>query len=148
VERRARDARAREAHVLKMSRDAVSVEGEFRKFLDFRFASEGARARAASRAAWREFRYFIGISPREVVFLPERHVYIAFADVFMYFHIHSGFEDSVAGKSNWNAYEGSSEKVLTKEELAAKNKAEDEAAAARRAASAKKMAEERKKAGM
>lgn len=59
-----------------------------------------------------------------------------------------GFEDSVAGKSNWNAYEGSSEKVLTKEELAAKNKAEDEAAAARRAASAKKMAEERKKAGM
>jgi len=46
VERRARDARAREAHVLKMSRDAVSVEGEFRKFLDFRFVSEGARARA------------------------------------------------------------------------------------------------------
>ena len=66
----------------------------------------------------------------------------------MCFHIHSGFEDSVAGKSNWNAYEGSSDKALTKEELAAKNKAEDEAAAARRAASAKKMAEERKKAGM
>ena len=76
-------------------------------------------------------------------------MHIVFADDFMYFHIHSaGFEESVAGKSNWNAYEGSSEKALTKEELAAKNKAEDEAAAARRAASAKKMAEERKKAGM
>jgi hypothetical protein len=54
----------------------------------------------------------------------------------------AGFQDSVAGKSNWNAYEGSAEKALTKEEKAAKNKAEDEAAAARRAASAKKMAEE------
>lgn len=29
----------------KISRDAVSFEGEFRKFLDFWFVSEGARAR-------------------------------------------------------------------------------------------------------
>ena len=66
-------ARARR-EFCKISRDAVSFEGEFRKFLDFWFVSEGARARAASRAAPREFRYFLGISPREVVSLPERHM--------------------------------------------------------------------------
>ena len=54
-----------------------------------------------------------------------------------------GFSDSLAGKSNWNAYEGSAEKPLTKEELKAKNAKEEAAAAARRAASAAKMAAER-----
>lgn len=149
MERRARDARAREARVLENVTRRGVARGGVSEIFGFLVCVRGrARARAASRAAPRELRYFLGISPREVVVLPERHMHIVFADDFMYFHIHSGFEDSVAGKSNWNAYEGSSEKVLTKEELAAKNKAEDEAAAARRAASAKKMAEERKKAGM
>ena len=35
------------------------------------------------------------------------------------------FKNSVAGKSNWNAYEGSGEKALTPEELKAKNAKED-----------------------
>ena len=57
------------------------------------------------------------------------------------------FKNSLAGQSNWNAYEGSSEKPLTPEEKKAKNAKEDAEAAARRAASAAKMAAERKAAG-
>ncbi|ABP00575.1 predicted protein [Ostreococcus lucimarinus CCE9901] len=60
----------------------------------------------------------------------------------------AGFKDSVAGKSNWNAYEGSDEKTLSPEELRAKNAAEEKEIQARRAAAAKKMEEERKAAGM
>ena len=60
----------------------------------------------------------------------------------------AGFKDSVAGKSNWNAYEGSAEKTLSPEELRAKNAAEEKEIQARRAAAAKKMEEERKAAGM
>ena len=54
------------------------------------------------------------------------------------------FKNSLAGQSNWNAYEGAAEKPLTPEEKKAKNAKE---AAARRAASAAKMAAERKAAG-
>merc|ERR1719454_761300 len=54
------------------------------------------------------------------------------------------FKNSLAGQSNWNAYEGAGEKELTPEEKKAK---EDAEAAARRAASAAKMAAERKAAG-
>ena len=57
------------------------------------------------------------------------------------------FKTSVAGQSNWNAYEGAGEKELTPEEKKAKNAKEDAEAAARRAASAAKMAAERKAAG-
>ena len=57
------------------------------------------------------------------------------------------FKTSVAGQSNWNAYEGSSEKELTPEEKKAKAKAEEDASNARRAAAAAKMKEEREKAG-
>lgn len=57
------------------------------------------------------------------------------------------FKDSVAGQSNWNAYEGSGEKELTPEEKKAKAKAEEDASNARRAAAAAKMKEEREKAG-
>ena len=46
------------------------------------------------------------------------------------------FKTSVAGQSNWNAYEGSSEKELTPEEKKAKAKAEEDASNARRAAAA------------
>ena len=54
------------------------------------------------------------------------------------------FKNSLAGQSNWNAYEGGDEKPLTPEEKKAKNAKEDAEAAARRAASAAKMAAERK----
>ena len=57
------------------------------------------------------------------------------------------FKNSLAGQSNWNAYEGGDEKPLTPEEKKAKNAKEDAEAAARRAASAAKMAAERKAAG-
>ena len=57
------------------------------------------------------------------------------------------FKNSLAGQSNWNAYEGADEKPLTPEEKKAKNAKEDAEAAARRAASAAKMAAERKAAG-
>ena len=57
------------------------------------------------------------------------------------------FKTSVAGQSNWNAYEGSSEKELTPEEKKAKAKAEEDASNARRAAAAAKMQAEREKAG-
>jgi hypothetical protein len=57
------------------------------------------------------------------------------------------FKTSLAGQSNWNAYEGSSEKELTPEEKKAKAKAEEDASNARRAAAAAKMKEEREKAG-
>ncbi|CAL6383555.1 unnamed protein product [Bathycoccus prasinos] len=57
------------------------------------------------------------------------------------------FKTSLAGQSNWNAYEGADEKPLTPEEKKAKNAKEDAEAAARRAASAAKMAAERKAAG-
>ena len=57
------------------------------------------------------------------------------------------FKNSVAGQSNWNAYEGAGEKELTPEEKKAKNAKEDAEAAARRAAAAAKMAAERKAAG-
>ena len=57
------------------------------------------------------------------------------------------FKISLAGQSNWNAYEGADEKPLTPEEKKAKNAKEDAEAAARRAASAAKMAAERKAAG-
>ena len=56
------------------------------------------------------------------------------------------FKTSLAGQSNWNAYEGADEKPLTPEEKKAKNAKEDAEAAARRAASAAKMAAERKAA--
>merc|ERR1712216_970516 len=49
------------------------------------------------------------------------------------------FKNSLAGQSNWNAYEGAGEKELTPEEKKAKNAKEDAEAAARRAASAAKM---------
>ncbi len=51
------------------------------------------------------------------------------------------------GKSNWNAYEGSSEKALTPEELKAKNEAEEKASQARRAEAAARMKAEREKVG-
>ena len=57
------------------------------------------------------------------------------------------FKTSVAGQSNWNAYEGSGEKELTPEEKKAKAKAEEDASNARRAAAAAKMQAEREKAG-
>ena len=57
------------------------------------------------------------------------------------------FKTSVAGQSNWNAYEGSSEKELTPEEKKAKAKAEEDASNARRAAAAAKMKAEREEAG-
>ena len=57
------------------------------------------------------------------------------------------FKNSVAGKSNWNAYEGSGEKALTPEELKAKNAKEDAEAAARRAAAIKANEEYAKKNG-
>ena len=57
------------------------------------------------------------------------------------------FKTSVAGQSNGNAYEGSSEKELTPEEKKAKAKAEEDASNARRAAAAAKMQAEREKAG-
>ena len=47
------------------------------------------------------------------------------------------FATSVAGQSNWNAYEGAGEKALTPEELKAKNAKEDADAAARKAAAIK-----------
>ena len=59
----------------------------------------------------------------------------------------AGFKDSVAGKSNWNAYEGSDDKALTPEELKAKNEAEEKASQARRAEAAKRMAAEREAVG-
>ena len=57
------------------------------------------------------------------------------------------FSTSVAGKSNWNAYEGSGEKALTPEELKAKNAKEDAEAAARKAAAIKANQEYAKKNG-
>ena len=57
------------------------------------------------------------------------------------------FKTSVAGQSNWNAYEGSGEKELTPEEKKAKAKAEEDASNARRAAAAAKMKAEREEAG-
>merc|ERR1712100_286229 len=57
------------------------------------------------------------------------------------------FKNSVAGKSNWNAYEGSGEKALTPEELKAKNAKEDAEAAARKAAAIKANEEYAKKNG-
>ena len=57
------------------------------------------------------------------------------------------FKTSVAGQSNWNAYESSGEKELTPEEKKAKAKAEEDASNARRAAAAAKMQAEREKAG-
>merc|ERR1712164_56210 len=57
------------------------------------------------------------------------------------------FKNSVAGKSNWNAYEGSGEKALTPEELKAKNAKEDAEAAARKAAAIKANQEYAKKNG-
>ena len=57
------------------------------------------------------------------------------------------FKTSVAGQSNWNAYEGSSDKELTPEEKKAKAKAEEDESNARRAAAAAKMQAEREKAG-
>merc|ERR1711959_64440 len=57
------------------------------------------------------------------------------------------FSNSLAGQSNWNAYEGSSEKALTPEELKAKNAKEDAEAAARKAASIKANQEYAKKNG-
>ena len=57
------------------------------------------------------------------------------------------FKNSVAGKSNWNAYEGSGEKALTPEELKAKNAKEDADAAARKAAAIKAQQEYAKKSG-
>ena len=57
------------------------------------------------------------------------------------------FSESVSGKSNWNAYEGSGEKDLTEEELKAKNAKEEAEVAARRAAAIKKNAEYAAKAG-
>merc|ERR1711966_592801 len=55
------------------------------------------------------------------------------------------FKASVAGQSNWNAYEGSGEKELTLEEK--KAKAEEDASNARRAAAAAKMKAEGEEAG-
>ncbi|CEF98971.1 unnamed product [Ostreococcus tauri] len=60
----------------------------------------------------------------------------------------AGFKDSVAGKSNWNSYEGADEKLLSPEELKAKNAEEEKKIQARRAEAAKKMEAERKAAGM
>ena len=57
------------------------------------------------------------------------------------------FKTSVAGQSNWNAYEGAGEKELTPEEKKAKAKAEEDASNARRAAAAAKMKAEREEAG-
>merc|ERR1711939_842690 len=57
------------------------------------------------------------------------------------------FKNSVAGQSNWNAYEGSGEKALTPEELKAKNAKEDAEAAARKAAAIKANQEYAKKNG-
>merc|ERR1712216_962232 len=56
------------------------------------------------------------------------------------------FKTSVAGQSNWNAYEGAGEKELTAEKKA-KAKAEEDASNARRAAAAAKMKAEREAAG-
>ena len=77
MERRARDARAREARVLENLTRRGVVRGGVSEIFGFLVCVRGrvrARARAASRAAPREFRYFLGISPREVVFLPEWHM--------------------------------------------------------------------------
>ena len=60
----------------------------------------------------------------------------------------AGFKDSVAGKSNWNSYEGADEKLLSPEELKAKNAEDEKKIQARRAEAAKKMEAERKAAGM
>ena len=57
------------------------------------------------------------------------------------------FATSVAGQSNWNAYEGAGEKALTPEELKAKNAKEDADAAARKAAAIKAQQEYAKKSG-
>ena len=57
------------------------------------------------------------------------------------------FSNSLAGQSNWNAYEGSGEKALTPEELKAKNAKEDADAAARKAAAIKAQQEYAKKSG-
>merc|ERR1712093_136482 len=57
------------------------------------------------------------------------------------------FANSLAGQSNWNAYEGSAEKALTPEELKAKNAKEDAEAAARKAAAIKANQEYAKKNG-
>ena len=57
------------------------------------------------------------------------------------------FSTSVAGQSNWNAYEGSGEKELTPEELKAKNAKEDADVAARKAAAIKANQEYAKKNG-
>ena len=57
------------------------------------------------------------------------------------------FANSVAGQSNWNAYEGAGEKALTPEELKAKNAKEDADAAARKAAAIKAQQEYAKKSG-
>ena len=57
------------------------------------------------------------------------------------------FKNSVAGQSNWNAYEGSGEKALTPEELKAKNAKEDAEVAARKAAAIKAQQEYAKKSG-
>merc|ERR1711959_765650 len=57
------------------------------------------------------------------------------------------FSNSLAGQSNWNAYEGSAEKALTQEELKAKNAKEDAEAAARKAAAIKANQEYAKKNG-
>merc|ERR1711957_130469 len=53
------------------------------------------------------------------------------------------FGESISGQSNWNAYEGGSDKILTKEEKQAQNAKEEAESAARRKASAVKMAAER-----
>ena len=57
------------------------------------------------------------------------------------------FANSLAGQSNWNAYEGGGEKALTPEELKAKNAKEDADAAARKAAAIKAQQEYAKKSG-
>merc|ERR1711957_486124 len=53
------------------------------------------------------------------------------------------FGESISGQSNWNAYEGGSDKILTKEEKQAQNAKEEAESAARRKASAVKMAAKR-----
>ena len=56
------------------------------------------------------------------------------------------FKNSVAGKSNWNAYEGSGEKALTPEELKAKNAKEDaEGAQSRRHQGAARIRQEERR---